>query len=149
MMIKGNILAFSEWAGSLPSAAAPVCMAGHIFLGRQPLGKSFGLSPFLQWLCWRFTSVAGVQQKFKKLQKLTPHLSTVKQFTTSTVSTSLVSSTEPIALATFPKVVICNKYQLRYGMHLLSSKSYSTDVQHLLSTGNHSWTLWLPIWALR
>ena len=39
--------------------------------------------------------------------------STVKQFTTSTVSTSLISSTEPIELATFPKVVICNKYKLR------------------------------------
>ena len=54
------------------------------------------------------------KEKLQKLQKLTPDTSTVKQFTTSTVSTSLVSSTEPIALATFPKVVICNKYQLRY-----------------------------------
>ena len=40
--------------------------------------------------------------------------STVNQFRTSTVSTSLVTSTEPIELATFPKVVICNKYKLRY-----------------------------------
>ena len=40
--------------------------------------------------------------------------STVNQFKTSTVSTSLISSTESIGLAKFPKIVICNKYQLRW-----------------------------------
>ena len=40
--------------------------------------------------------------------------STVNQFKTSTVSTSLISSTESIGLANFPKIVICNKYQLRW-----------------------------------
>merc|ERR1712156_245401 len=39
--------------------------------------------------------------------------STVKQFKTSTVATNLISSTEPISSALFPKVVICNKYRLR------------------------------------
>ena len=106
-------LPFLEWRSFLPSATVPVSMAGPIFLGLQPWGKSFGLSPFLQWPRWQSTSVAGFQLK---LISLTPqHTSTVKQFTTSTVSTSLVSSTEPIELATFPKVVFCNKYQLRYG----------------------------------
>ena len=33
---------------------------------------------------------------------------------TSSVSTSLTSSTEPIENATFPKIVICNKYKLRF-----------------------------------
>ena len=41
-----------------------------------------------------------------------PH-STTSQFSTSLVTTSLVSSTEPIKEAVFPKVVICNKYRLR------------------------------------
>ena len=40
--------------------------------------------------------------------------STTSQFSTSFVTTNLVSSTEPISEATFPKVVICNKYRLRY-----------------------------------
>ena len=44
----------------------------------------------------------------------------MKQFTTSTVSTSLVTSTENISLATFPKVVICNKYKLRQVICLFS-----------------------------
>ena len=48
--------------------------------------------------------------------------STVKQFTTRTVSTSLTSSTEPIRDATFPKIVICNKFRLRWN-DLFSSKA--------------------------
>ena len=69
------------------------------------------------YLCSRFLT------KLQKVNKLTPHhTSTVKQFRTSTVSTSLVSSTEPIRFATFPKVVICNKYQIRYGMSSVLKK---------------------------
>ena len=41
------------------------------------------------------------------------HLSTLTEFQTSTVSTSLTSSTESVAQAKYPKIVICNKYQLR------------------------------------
>ena len=41
------------------------------------------------------------------------HFSTLTEFQTSTVSTSLTSSTESVARAKFPKIVICNKYQLR------------------------------------
>jgi hypothetical protein len=37
----------------------------------------------------------------------------VKQYQDATVSTSLQTSTAPLDEADFPKIVICNKFQLR------------------------------------
>ena len=38
----------------------------------------------------------------------------VSDYQEATVTTTLKTSTADLSLATFPKIVICNKYQLRY-----------------------------------
>ena len=63
----------------------------------------------------------------------------MKQFTTSTVATSLTSSTEPIANAAFPKIVICNKYKLRCKKYLIDNITqcpWSREHQHHIIVHN-------------
>ena len=105
---------FSEWATSHPFVTGPPCMAGLTSQDRPSLGKSSGSSPSWVWAARQSTFAAGDKSHNKTEFTYVLFCSTVKQFTTRTVSTSLTSSTEPIGDAAFPKIVICNKYRLRW-----------------------------------
>ena len=114
---------FSEWTTSQSFVTGPPSMAGLTSQDRPSLEKSSGASPSSVWAGWQSTFAAGDKSPATKHNTYVLFCSTVKQFTTRTVSTSLTSSTEPIEDATFPKIVICNKYRLRWS-NFLKAKSY-------------------------
>ena len=110
------------------------------FQGRQLLLRSSGRPPFLSWVDQQYSSAPGAKiiHNNLKINLTSPsNPSTVKQFTTSTVSTSMVTSTENISLATFPKVVICNKYKLRQVICLFTIY-YSLIKHYFLSNIFHN-----------
>ena len=111
---------FSEWTTSQSFVTGPPSQ------DRPSLEKSSGASPSSVWAGWQSTYAAGDKSPATKHNTYVLFCSTVKQFTTRTVSTSLTSSTEPIEDATFPKIVICNKYRLRWS-HLLK-QSHTADL---------------------
>ena len=115
---------FSEWVISQPSVTGPPSMAGLTSQDRPSLEKSSGASPSSVWAGWQSTYAAGDKSPATKHNTYVLFCSTVKQFTTRTVSTSLTSSTEPIRDATFPKIVICNKYRLRWSNFFNSKVIY-------------------------
>ena len=145
---------FSEWTTSQSFVTGPPSMAGLTSQDRPSLEKSSGASPSSVWAGWQSTYAAGDKSPATKHNTYVLFCSTVKQFTTRTVSTSLTSSTEPIRDATFPKIVICNKYRLRWRhflkqsqkqsqKHRLYQESYCIDTISL--KGNRLWTFWCPV----
>ena len=56
----------------------------------------------------------------------------VSDYQAATVTTSLKTSTADLSLAAFPKIVICNKYQLRYLSFTLNFSEKIISRQSLL-----------------
>ena len=98
------------------------------------LGKVFWAVTILTSLLLAFF----LSSRWMLQQYLNFHFSsTLTMYQEATVSTTLVSKTTPVEKANFPKIVICNKYKLRWGVNSNSKWRFF----YLWFSGNQLWTL--------
>ena len=131
-----------KWSCLQHSVAAQASMAGHTSRKPRALRNFFGDSQLLALKPLQPSCRWGVF--LKTYINVSISFSVLNHYLNATVRTSLETSTAELSRAKFPKIVICNSFQLRWWKLVFShpfffKAIYSQDLWRILLQCIHWW----------